>query len=44
MKVYGIGTDITNMNRLSRSIKKKKFLLKIFDKDEIIKCKKLKTL
>ena len=43
MKVYGIGTDITNMNRLSRSIKKKKFLLKIFDKDEIIKCKKLKN-
>ena len=31
MKVYGIGTDITNMNRLSRSIKKK-FLLKILTK------------
>tara|TARA_B100000902_G_C27162048_1_gene839250 strand:- start:390 stop:773 length:384 start_codon:yes stop_codon:yes gene_type:complete len=43
MKVYGIGTDITNINRLSRSIKKKKFLLKIFDKDEIKKCKKLKN-
>ena len=43
MRVYGIGTDITNINRLSRSIKKKKFLSKIFDEDEIKKCKKLKN-
>ena len=43
MRVYGIGTDITNINRLSRSIKKKKFLSKIFDEDEIKRCKKLKN-
>ena len=38
MKIYGIGTDIINIQRIKKSLKKK-ILLKIFNKDEIKKCK-----
>ena len=40
MKIYGIGTDITNTQRISKSIKNKKFLKKLFNNIEIIKCEK----
>ena len=38
MKIYGIGTDIVEVNRIKKSIKKK-FIQKIFSKEEILKCK-----
>ena len=40
MKLYGIGTDIVRISRISKSIKKKSFVNRLFNKDEILKCKK----
>ena len=40
MKIYGIGTDIANINRLKKSIIKKKFVDRIFNKNEVIRCNK----
>ena len=43
MKFLGIGTDIVNVKRLTKSIKKnKKFLKRVFSKNEIIYCSKKK--
>ena len=41
MKIFGIGTDIVQVSRVKNSIKNKLFLSRIFDKDEIYKCKKV---
>ncbi len=41
MKLFGIGTDIVKVSRLKNSLKKKYFITKIFNKDEVIKCKKI---
>tara|TARA_B100001769_G_C21861455_1_gene466518 strand:- start:274 stop:657 length:384 start_codon:yes stop_codon:yes gene_type:complete len=38
MKIYGIGTDIANINRIKISLKKKDFINRIFSKTEIKKC------
>ena len=38
MKIYGIGTDIANINRIKKSIKNKRFVNKLFDKNEIKRC------
>ena len=38
MKIYGIGTDIANINRLNESLKRKNFIKRIFNDDEIRKC------
>ncbi len=40
MKIFGIGTDIINIKRMEKSLKKydKKFKSKIFSKNEIIYC------
>jgi len=38
MKIYGIGTDIANINRIKKSLKKKNFISKLFNKNEIKKC------
>ena len=43
MKLYGIGTDIVKISRISKSIKKKLFINRIFNKDEILKCNKTKN-
>ncbi len=43
MKLYGIGTDIVKISRISKSIKKKTFVNRLFNKDEIFKCKKTKN-
>ena len=43
MIIYGVGTDIIKVDRIKKSIKEKTFLNKIFDKEEINKCKKLKN-
>ena len=38
MKIYGIGTDISNINRMKKSINKKNFVRRLFNKSEIKKC------
>ena len=43
MKIYGIGTDIVSVDRIKKSLKNKIFLNKLFCKDEISKCSKLKN-
>ena len=43
MKIFGIGIDIVNTNRIARSIKQKKFIIKLFNKAEINKCEKMKN-
>ena len=42
MKIYGIGTDIVSVDRIKKSLKSKKFLKRLFNKEEISKCSKLK--
>ena len=42
MKIFGIGTDIVQINRLKKILKKKSSLSRLFNKDEISKCKKTK--
>ena len=42
MKIIGIGVDIVKNNRISSSIKNKKFLNRIFNKSEILNSKKEK--
>ena len=39
MKIYGIGTDIANINRLKKSIKNQNFLNRLFNITEIKRCK-----
>ncbi len=41
MKIYGIGTDITNISRIKNLIKKKRFIAKLFNSSEILKCNNL---
>ena len=38
MKIYGIGTDIANINRIKKSLKNKKFIKRVFETSEIKKC------
>ena len=38
MKIYGIGTDISNINRTKKNLKNKNFIHKVFNKNEINKC------
>lgn len=42
MRLFGIGTDIIKVNRIKKSLNKKNFLKRIFNKKEISKCKKTK--
>ena len=42
MRLFGIGTDIIKVNRIKKSLNKKHFLKRIFNKKEISKCKKTK--
>ena len=43
MNIFGVGTDIININRIKRSLKKKIFIKRIFNPIEISKCKKIKN-
>ena len=45
MKIFGIGTDIININRLEKSLKRygNKFKSNIFSKDEIAYCERKKN-
>ena len=40
MKIYGVGTDLTNIYRIKKSIKNNKFVNRLFNKIEIQKCNK----
>ena len=40
MKLFGVGTDIIQVNRLKKSLNKKPFLSRIYSKEEILKCKR----
>ena len=40
MNIFGIGTDIVNVGRIKNSLKNKKFIGRIFNEKEIVKCKK----
>ncbi len=41
MKIYGIGTDIVSVDRIKKSLKNNNFLVRLFCKEEILKCAKL---
>ena len=43
MNIYGIGTDIVSIKRIKSSLKKKLFIERIFNEQEVIKCKKVTT-
>ena len=38
MKIFGIGTDIANINRFKKTLKNKNFIKRVFNKVEIKKC------
>jgi holo-[acyl-carrier protein] synthase len=38
MKIYGIGTDIANINRIKKSLKNKDFINRLFNQNEIKRC------
>ena len=38
MRIYGIGTDIANINRIKKSLKNKDFIDRLFNKNEVKKC------
>ena len=40
MRIYGIGTDIVNIDRIKKTIKSRALLLRLFNNDEILKCSK----
>ena len=42
MILFGVGTDIIRVNRLKKSLKKKLFLSRVFNNEEISKCKRTK--
>ena len=41
MNIFGIGTDVVNINRIKNSLKNKNFINRIFNEKEILKCKKI---
>ena len=43
MSIFGIGTDIVSIDRIKNSLKNKNFVNRIFNKNEILKCKKIKN-
>tara|TARA_B100000579_G_scaffold148938_1_gene120877 strand:+ start:1076 stop:1459 length:384 start_codon:yes stop_codon:yes gene_type:complete len=43
MKIYGIGTDIANIKRIEKSLIKKNFIYRIFNKVEVKKCNNQKN-
>ena len=43
MKLFGVGTDIIQVNRLKKSLNKKPFLSRIYNEEEILKCKRSKV-
>ena len=43
MRIFGIGTDIVKISRFKKLINKKSFLQRLFDSNEINKCKRIKN-
>ena len=41
MSIYGIGTDIVSIKKIKSSLKKKNFIKRIFNEQEVLKCKKI---
>ena len=41
MIIFGIGTDIVSVDRIKNLLKNKNFINRIFNKKEILKCKKI---
>ena len=41
MSIYGIGTDIVSVKRIKLSLKNKNFIKRVFNKQEVLKCKKI---
>ena len=41
MKIYGIGTDLSNTSRIKKNLKNKNFIKRLFNKSEIEKCNKV---
>ena len=41
--IYGIGTDIVSVDRITKLIRNKKYLSRLFSIEEIFKCSKLKN-
>ncbi len=41
MSIFGIGTDIVNIDRIKKLLKNKNFIKRIFNEKEILKCKKI---
>jgi len=41
MSIFGIGTDIVNVDRIKNSLKNKSFIKRIFNEKEVSKCKKI---
>ena len=44
MKIFGVGTDIVKTNRIQKLLKRRNILEKLFNKEEIIKCKRIKKM
>ena len=40
MNIYGIGTDIVSIKRIKLSLKKKNFIKRIYNEQEVQKCKR----
>ena len=43
MKIFGIGTDIIKVSRIKKLIRNKSFLKRLYNKNEILKCNKIKN-
>ena len=43
MKIFGVGADIVKIKRIKKSLKKEAFVKKLFNKEEILKCSKIKN-
>ena len=43
MKIFGVGTDIVKTNRIQKLLRRKNVLEKLFNKEEIFKCSKIKN-
>ena len=43
MKIFGVGADIVKIKRIKKSLKKKALVKRLFNKEEIFKCSKIKN-
>ena len=41
MKIFGIGTDIVKTSRIKNLLKNEKYIKRLFNENEIFKCRKL---